>query len=66
MKIYVRDYNCRKKYFETLNDAVKYIRRYSKPGGNWHTIWVEDNSGSHVYERYRKDSSGHLITKTEK
>ena len=66
MKIYVRDYNCRKRYFETLNDAVKYIRRYSKPGGRWHTIWVEDSAGTHVYKRYRKDSDGSLIAKIEK
>ena len=61
MKIYVRDYNCNKKYFDTLNDAVKYIRRYSKPGGNTKTIWVEDSTGRHAYARYRKSESGKLI-----
>lgn len=61
MKIYVRDYNCNKKCFCTLDDAVKYIRRYSKPGGNTHTIWIEDITGRHVYGHYRKDESGKLI-----
>lgn len=61
MKIYVRDYNCNKKYFDTLDDAIKYIRRYSKPNGSTRTIWVMDSTGSHAYGSYRKDENGKLI-----
>jgi hypothetical protein len=62
MKIYVRDFNCKKKYFDTLNDAVKFIRRYSKPNGKGYTLWVEDSTGVHRVGFFRKD--GKKLVKT--
>lgn len=61
MKIYIRDYNCKKKFFDTLDDAVKYIRRYSKPGGRGYTIWVEDSTGLHDVGFFRKNEYGKLV-----
>lgn len=61
MKIYVRDYNCNRKYFDTLDDAVRYLRRYSKPCGASRAIFVQDDAGVHIYGTFRKDADGKFM-----
>lgn len=61
MEFFVYDYQMRKRYFSTFDDAVKYVCRYCKPGGRLYIIWTNGFFGPEPVGYYKKDISGKFI-----
>lgn len=60
MEIYIRNKSGDKRVFQTLEEAERFIKKSSKPGGNSVTIWGLDGSGKHPLASYRKMKDGSL------
>ena len=61
MVFYIRNRKGYERYFDTADDAVKYIRRYGKPGGRGYFVFAIGCSGPELFGHYFKDKSGKLI-----